>query len=89
MAGDEYAGFMVYESEKDVIAYIRAMYFRPEFRNKNLGFGFQKVIAKRGVKKIIALSYEHNIEFKQTKRKRLICTKDGLNFWDINLDRGN
>jgi hypothetical protein len=85
MDGLKYIGFMVYESEKDVFGYMRAMYFDPIYKHKNLAVSFTKVLIKRGIKKVIAMSYSHNLEFKESKRKKLISEKDGLKFWDIDL----
>lgn len=87
MFENRYVGFMVYESEHDVFGYIRAMYFNKDYKHKNLAWGFIRILAKKGIKKVLALSYEHNVEFKVSSRKKLICTKNGINFWDVNLGR--
>jgi hypothetical protein len=82
---NKYVGFMVYESEKDVFAYLRAIYVLPEYRDSNILYSFDRVLAQKGIKKMIALTYEHNVECRESSRKKIFANKNGLNFWEIEL----
>lgn len=85
MHNNKYIGFMVYESEKDVFAYLKAVFLEEKYRKSSLLYKFEGILVQKGIKKLLALSYKHNVEFKESDRKKLIAEKDGLLFWDIDL----